>query len=439
MTRRRTRRRLRFAGLAGVGAIAVMGVLAAAAPSAEADAFDGTFSTLATAHGLRIQVVVANAPLTNNVLDAGGPSALAVLDSVGDSHAYSSFPFPGEIPATAPGLVRGASGAPVPPDYPFFVASRYPGVPKQEFDAAAVTLRAASSSDVSTAIASAGGAVAGVGMVAAARSEAAARQTEDGVKSSATSEISGLNIGPLQIGQILSSAEVELSVDGAVKRSADTRIIGAMVNDVPVTISSGGVVVQKTSVPGTAPAPVADALSRAGIRVEIAPMRQSENGVNAPAVRITRDMGSGQSIVLTLGGASAALQGAGAPSAGSAGSTTGHTAGGVGAADAAALAPKGPAVEGAAASPTDSGSIPTAPDLSGWSGGTAAPPPQAGLIAPNTASAGSERLATERRFLEAAFLMRSSGSWTLWAAMAVAPLCAVGIIVGASRKRIGAA
>jgi hypothetical protein len=289
------------------GTVAVLTATLGMPGLAQADDFDGVFAAVAFAQGLRGQLFVPNGPLTDNVLDAGGPAALASLDSVGDSRAYGSFPSPGEDAAAIPGVARGLVNAPVPPDYPLFVSSSYPGAPKQEVGSGAFHLVSESGEASSSAAANSGVGGGDAGAVAVARSQAMTEQVGGRVLSNAVSDISEFQMGPLRIGEVISSARVLLSPDGQLMKTGQTRIVGSEVNGKPVVISGEGVSHGDTPIPGTSPGPIADALTGTGITLQVVPPDDTATGITAPAIRLIKHLDSGESITLTLGLASASI------------------------------------------------------------------------------------------------------------------------------------
>src|SRR4051794_14814560 len=138
---------------------------------AQAAGFPGAFSTVAAADGLRQSVIVPGAPLSANVVDVGAPSVQAAVDSLGNSRAFASLPYPGDTAAMGSGLVRTLSGAPV-PDYPLYVHSSDPIVPKQEVVAGPYAISAESSAAASKATATGGLAAPGPAAVGLVRSDA---------------------------------------------------------------------------------------------------------------------------------------------------------------------------------------------------------------------------------------------------------------------------
>src|SRR5581483_2053234 len=232
-------------GLLCLPAALALAAAASFSPSAHAaDSFKGTFGAVAAADAVRVTWVVPHAPASDTVLDVGGPSAQATLDSIGGSQAYASFPYPGENTVTAPALIAGASGGKINlPAYPFWVGSSYPVAPKSEAGNGPYSIKAESSDSASTSSASVGLAPSGGGAAGLARSTASTATTPDTVTSEAATEITAFTAGPLKIGQVLSRAKTVFSGAGTLTRDADTQVTGMMVGDTPVALTAKGLVV----------------------------------------------------------------------------------------------------------------------------------------------------------------------------------------------------
>ena len=276
-----------------------------------ADGFQGTFGAVAAADAVRVTWVVPHAPASDTVLDAGGPSAQAALDSIGGSQAYASFPYPGENAVTAPALIAGASGGKINlPAYPFWVGSSYPIAPKAESGSGPYSIKAESSDTASTASASVGLASGDQASMGLARSSASTTTAPEAVTSEATTEVTAFAVGPLTIGQVLSRAKTVFSGAGALTRDADTQVTGMKVGDTAVALTAKGLVIGSSPVPAD-PKPVEDALAAAKIGLEYMPRQDTDAGVVAPTIRVTQKDDSGGSITYVLGRASAFAQGAG--------------------------------------------------------------------------------------------------------------------------------
>jgi hypothetical protein len=110
------------------------------AQSAGADS-GPNFDATASAYGVDQTVSNPSLPL-GLTLEGAGPVAQAHLDSLGDSDALASFPYPGDVTAGLPGTAGALFGVPI-PQYPLYVTSQAGDQPKSG-GAPGVTLSASS-------------------------------------------------------------------------------------------------------------------------------------------------------------------------------------------------------------------------------------------------------------------------------------------------------
>ena len=418
-------------------------------PTAGAAVFDGAFKALAAADGFRVTVVMPGVTVTKTPVDLGGPSTQAATTSLGENKGFASFPYPGDTAVTAPGIVRGAGGVPA-PDYPLYVSSYHPAVPKQEVGSGPYLIRSESNDSSSTAVASIGLEAQGAGAAGLAKSQASTVASAENVVAKAGSDLTGLAVGPLRLGQVLSTAEVKLGSDGKLTRTADTRVLGAMVGDTPVQVTPDGVTLGPSPVPRPDTAAVNAALTQAGVTVEVLPRAETKTGVVAPTVRIAQQDQSGRSITYVLGAASAFVEGEAAgssvlpggdlsvipeegqpPNADDAGAFAGRPA------EANANAASSSTDFNAAPPPAASGSSYTSA-ASGSGGGTfgsSGSPTSPGLSSPETsAAAGSAGTTTARRSAQtsvlASRLLDGGDTRPIYAVFMVAAIVALGAGAG---------
>jgi len=378
-----------------IGATLAAGSLAAGA--AEGDGpYQGTYQASASADGLRVTMTLPAAPLSNTVADVGGPTAQAVLDSNGTSQSFASFPYPGANLAVAGGLVKGASNGKIPaPDYPFYVVAYNPAVPEQDVGSGPYAIKAQSSANSSQGTATAGVKTPGVGSLGFAEARAATQSTTAAVVGSASSRVTGLAVGPLEIGELISSASTSLGSDGQLTRTADTRLVAAKVGLTPVVLDANGLSAGGTAAPAADTKSVQQALAQAGITVKLFPKEETATGVVAPMVRITQTQAqTGATLTYTIGGSTAFVQGS--PSADS--SSPLDSA--VGGSTPAQAPPAGSAPAGSGSAAANESTAPpvaeasaasSAPDLAaGSSDGSTSLPDSAGTLSvPDVGSAGT--------------------------------------------------
>ncbi|MEW6471230.1 MAG: hypothetical protein AB1679_03080 [Actinomycetota bacterium] len=295
--------------LAVAGTVLALGPVAGwVAPAAGESRFSGTFAGLAAADGVRVTLVQPGVTLTKTLVDLGGPSAQAAVNSLGESRAFASFPYPGDTVAGAHGLLRGAGNIPA-PAYPLYISSDHPAAPQAEAGDGPYRLQAQSTEAASKSLANVGLRIEGLGDLGLSRSESSVESTAERVAAHARTETSAFSVGPLRIGRVLSVADIVLGQDGLLTRNASTTVVGAMVGNAPVEITAGGVSVAGAAGPAADLGAVNEALKGAGITVELLPKAESPTGVTSPALRITSQDKSGSAITYVLGRASASVEG----------------------------------------------------------------------------------------------------------------------------------
>jgi hypothetical protein len=350
---------------------------ASSTASPEAAVQPHAFQATAAAVGSEIAVDLPGAPLTDTPLDSGGPSGEASLDSLGEGTGFASFPDPGQFLLSLPGLVAGllgtgASGLPpihLPPlpSYPFEVTADST-TPTASTGEGSYALEA---TDAPTRVS--GSASAGlqldVGLsTARLTSDSSITVGPDGtVVATATSEIQGLTVGPVAIGQITTTATETMDATGIVTPTTSITIDGARVGSVPVEISTKGVNAAGTTVQLPLSSIIDRTLKSQGITFSVATAQLHEGRVIAPSIEIdgpvpSKRIGTAEgSYTVTLGGATAALQSSlGTGTVNPAPPSTGSAAG------SGATAPGGsgglPPVTGSSSLPPAGG---TAPDVAG--------------------------------------------------------------------------
>ncbi|HVW34778.1 MAG TPA: hypothetical protein VHL53_19755 [Acidimicrobiia bacterium] len=253
----------------GLGGLAATGVGAGAA---ESPAGSGrTYAASAEAEGLRITFDVPRFLVVSTLFDAANPISQAALESTGVSRSFASAPYPGDLVVTAPGTLAAFGGPSLPVGYPFYVAASQPDTPKAALADPAGAYGLAATADLTASTASGRLSVPQGPVV---HTEARTEQQPDGtVRAVASSIVEGLvaGDGTLTIGKITSTVET-LSRPKAAQPEVTRHfeITGARVGDTAVEITPDGVKVPGGAVPvGSAAAPVAAALSQAGLDVKV--------------------------------------------------------------------------------------------------------------------------------------------------------------------------
>jgi hypothetical protein len=310
-------------------------VIASVSRPSSAQSTGPAFSATAAADGVRLSVTFKGAPVTDNPVNAGFPTAQVQADSLGTGEAYAAFPDPGTLAQTAPGLVVGLLGQggnglppihlPSPPGYPLSVQAVRGITPDQTVGQGPYAI-SASSQDASTSASANGGlSLGGVGQASWLASSTDITQEAKGeVISRATSDVQGLAIGPLSIGKVVSTARLTLGTDGTVTRSRHLEIDGVQIGGLSVSISSDGLNLAGVPVPAPIGSTLGALLKAVGVTFELLPAQDFPDRVIAPAVRITVPVSgslvgaSKGTLEMTVGAATAYLSaaGAGGPSEG---------------------------------------------------------------------------------------------------------------------------
>ena len=108
----------------------VLGVATGVAGGAEAPAAPTSYEAVASAEGVRFSFGAPGFVAVDTFIDGGGPVSQSVIDGLGNSRAFASLPYPGDLAISGPGLLAGLTGLPSPPPYPFYVSSSHPTTPE---------------------------------------------------------------------------------------------------------------------------------------------------------------------------------------------------------------------------------------------------------------------------------------------------------------------
>jgi len=264
----------------------VVGTIAAHGQS-EATAFQAT----ASAEGVRIGVAAPNFVLVDQLVDVGVPVAQSTVDGLGNSKAFASNPYPGELAISGPGTVAGVTGLPNPGNYPLYAASSYPTTPEAHFSQPNYDLSAKSAEQSSEAIASAGGSAAD-SSVGAAKATATSRRAADSgtVSAEAISTADAVNLagGALRIGAIRATAKVTRRPGAAPARSSSLSVDGVSVGGQSVGFNDKGLVIAGTTTPIPDSSPIAQVLAGANISVRYLKGIADPDGVVSPGLVITQ-------------------------------------------------------------------------------------------------------------------------------------------------------
>lgn len=288
-----------------VGLVALSGglvVTGSGVGRAEAVGEATSYEAVASAEGVRFSMSAPNFVAVETFIDGGGPVAQAVIDGLGNSHAFASLPYPGDLAITGPGLLAGLTGLPSPPPYPFFVNSSHPTKPEGKLAHPGYELAAASGEASSQSSATTGGAS---GDSAIGRTVAKAVSQRDPATGAVSAEATGtadvINIGGvLRIGQVDALARVTRSPGQDPVRQASFAINGMTIAGTSVGFSDKGFTVGDTTTPIPPGDALTEALKQAKITVQYVGRADNPDGVVSPGLVVTQEqqMPSGPTLVL---------------------------------------------------------------------------------------------------------------------------------------------
>ena len=304
--RSRFRRARRMAVIVGVATLTVPGMSTAGAQSLR-------YQASAAADGARLSVTVPGATVVDQIIDGGGSTAQAAVDSLGNSSALAAQPYPGELAIIGPGLGASLIGAPPPPAYPFVAASRHPSAPEQSVAPSPGYSLVARSTESSSEAAARSGSADETSKVLLTEATATVEASPEQIVAEASNRVDALTIGPLSIASVLSSARVVGKPTGDPARASSLAVNGITIAGQAVGFTDAGFVTPGGATPLPSSDPLLKALSSAGVAVSYLQPETTPTGVVAPGLRIvtTQEVpGAGRTatISLTLGRASAHAQ-----------------------------------------------------------------------------------------------------------------------------------
>jgi hypothetical protein len=230
--------------------------------------------------------------------------AQSLVDGLGNSRAFASLPYPGDLAITGPGLLAGLTGLPSPPSYPLYVSSSYPTMEESTMAQPGYELVAKSHESASESSATSGGSSGDSAVMFVQGKTSALRDTSTGeVIAEATTRADIVNIGGvLKILSGAAHAKVVRSATGELKRESDLVIKGISIADQAVGFGSAGFLMPGSAQPIPDDSPLAQALSQAGITVKYLKPIEHENGVVSPGFVITQQFqfpGGGPNMIFT--------------------------------------------------------------------------------------------------------------------------------------------
>jgi hypothetical protein len=268
----------------------------ALAPLAASAAGERSFEATAAADGVRSLTTSPGAPLTDEVADAGGPTAQARLSSIGTSTGFAAYPFPGSTVLGAP-ATAGTSQV----SYPFAVSSSYPVSPKASSSQGPYSLAAASQEARSTASASSGSDDPAGSAAAAVAAHATVSLVGGTVTAQAESDDHSLGTGPLSLGRVRATALVTAPATGAPTRRWTFEAEGLSAGGMAFSVGPAGLTVAGTTTPLPDSSPVTSVLAGAGIKVTYIAAELTPTSVTSAGLKVAVTSPAGQTTTYLLG------------------------------------------------------------------------------------------------------------------------------------------
>jgi hypothetical protein len=287
----------RAACLAGCGLLgtAVLAMATGVAGGAEAPDAPTSYEAVASAEGVRFSFGAPGFTAVDTFIDGGGPVSQSVIDGLGNSRAFASLPYPGDLAISGPGLLAGLTGLPSPPPYPFYVVSSHPTTPEAKVAQPGYELIATSTESSSQGSTMTGGAQ-GSGSSASAIGSTMTKAvtSRDAASGVVTAEATGtadvINIGGvLRIGQVDAKAKVTRGPGTEPTREASFVINGMMIAGQTVGFSEKGFTFGGTNTPIPQGNPLTEALKQAKITVQYLTRIDNPDGVVSPGLVIRQE------------------------------------------------------------------------------------------------------------------------------------------------------
>lgn len=283
------RRTLRLAAAFGVLATVVLAT--SVAGGVEAPGGPPSYEAVASAEGVRVSFGAPGFLAVETFIDGGGPVSQSVIDGLGNSQAFASLPYPGDLAISGPGLLSGVTGLPSPPAYPFYVNSSYPTTQEAKFAQPGYELVARSAEQSSEGTTSAGGSSgeSGIG-VTKTRAVTSRDATTGTVTAEATGAADLINVGGvLRIVNAKAMARVTRA-PGAEPMRESTFSIGAVtISGQSVVVSEKGFTIGPSNTPIPPDNPLIQALEQARIHVVYLGAQNNPDGVVSPGLVVTQE------------------------------------------------------------------------------------------------------------------------------------------------------
>ncbi|MGH9034721.1 MAG: hypothetical protein ACRD0O_03085, partial [Acidimicrobiia bacterium] len=242
------------------------------------------FSAVAAADGMRVNASAPGFLVVEDFVDAGGPTAQAAISDLEGSRGFASVPYPGDLVLSGPGLLSIAAGIQLPAGYPFYATSAHPTTPEAVVDQPGLHMESHSGETSSDATARLGPGDEGGNI----RSSAKVVHEVSGITAEAVGVADLVKVGPVEVKGFVAQAKVTRTPGGEPQRTSSMQFGAMTIADTAVGVRDGVLVVGGSTVPLEGFAPVQKALQEAGVTVELVKATDTEDGVLAPGIQITR-------------------------------------------------------------------------------------------------------------------------------------------------------
>lgn len=294
MSSRRNGRGLLRGALGSIVVVTAAVALARAGMPAGAQPSD-QFTMTARADAVAVQFGATGAPLTldGELIYASPSSTQASLDSLGQSTAYASAPYSGDLISGLPGLVNGLAGPNLfdLPDFPGYVVSNYPTRPTQQQQLEGYHLRAESTEFSSTADAELGANNTSPNVLSVTSHSEVTRDSDSGVlRASATSVSAPFSLSTLiKFGELRSTVNMtsDPTQPGVVDKSSSTTVAALSIAGVDVVLAKDGMHLAGSRLLPVDLSGLSKLLADAGISVEYQPGSETATSLQSDALKVT--------------------------------------------------------------------------------------------------------------------------------------------------------
>jgi hypothetical protein len=257
----------------------------------EAPAGPTSYEAVASAEGVRVSFGAPGFAAVETFVDGGGPISQAAIDGLGNSRAFASLPYPGDLAISGPGLVAGLVGLPSPPSYPFYVSSSYPTNPEEKLAQPGYELAARSTESSAEGSTTTGGGSSDSAVASTVTKAVTSREATSGmVSAEATGSVDIINVGGvLRIGQVEARAKVTRVPGGEPTREASFVVNGMTIAGQTVGISDKGFTFAGTHTPIPRENPLLAVLAQSKITVQSLSRVDNPDGVVSPGLVIRQE------------------------------------------------------------------------------------------------------------------------------------------------------